>query len=491
MKVLRNRNLLAYIENNYLILLIVLLGAALRLYNLSGESVWLDEVVSIEYAKLNIPDQIRLIFEDADNNPPLYYTILHYWIAWFGDSEFSSRLPSAIFGSLSILFIYMVGCALFDKKVGIISALVLAISEFNIQYSQEARAYSLMAMLTLISYYYFLRIMVSRRTIDSAAYVVPSLLLMYSHFYGLLIIVSQSIYCLTQFLRHDNIGELNFKRWFYIQLILGLLFVPGLALWAINYLNVQSGFWLARPSIKDFVGFFYQFSSASFLLFLVFGLFSVFSLVNIDNITSKRQIRKIFDFPDVSSGFAGIPNVDKIYLLLIWLLTPIVLPFIISQISTPILTTRYLIGAAPAFYLLASKGISNTNNNKLILVIIGIIMIASFVNLRNYYNEIEKHQWREAVTYIESAADEGDVVMVFPSYDIKTGLYYLKRDDLEIVELSCELLSELDEDKYNFWVVISRLVSTEKESLTYELLEDYHLESLKEFHKLKLYHYRK
>ena len=490
MSVLENNRVLTYVKDNYLIIIILLLGSILRIYDLSGESLWLDEVVSIEYAKLSIADQIRSIFEQADNNPPLYYTILHFWIDWFGDSEFSSRLPSAIFGSFSVLFIYMVGCALFDKKVGIISALILAVSEFNIQYSQEARAYSLMALLSLISYYYFLRIMVSRKTIYSVAYVVFSLLLMYSHFYGILIVVAQNIYCFTQFLSHKKAGELNFKRWFYLQLLLGLLFIPGLVLWAINFSHVQTGFWLAKPSIKGFVAYFYHFSSDSFFLFVVFGLFSVLSLVNIKNIKSKGRIREIFDFTEDSTVYPGMSNVDKIYFLLLWVLTPIVLPFIISQISTPILSSRYLIGAAPAFYILVSKGITNTKINKLMLLIIGIIVIVSFMDLRKYYNGIEKHQWRETIEHIELSANEGDYVFVVPSYDKRSASYYLKRPDLKLMELNSESLSKLDKSNYRFWVAVSFLASTQEEYREMlELLRDYELVSEKEYERINLYLY--
>ena len=105
-----------FIRNNYLLLLIFLVVLFLRIYDLSSESIWYDEAISVAVAKLDLLAQVKWSFIQNDNNPPLYYTILHYWVWIFGDSEFASRLPSAIFGSFSIIAIYSVGRFLFNKK---------------------------------------------------------------------------------------------------------------------------------------------------------------------------------------------------------------------------------------------------------------------------------------------------------------------------------------------------------------------------------------
>jgi mannosyltransferase len=148
--------LISSIKNNSWIILIFLVGLFLRIYGLGAESIWYDEAVSVTVAKLDLFAQINWSFLQNDNNPPLYYAILHYWVWIFGDSEFAARVPSALFGSFSIIAIYSVGRFLFNKNVGSFAALILATSVFHIKYSQEARAYSLLAFLTLVSYYFYL-----------------------------------------------------------------------------------------------------------------------------------------------------------------------------------------------------------------------------------------------------------------------------------------------------------------------------------------------
>ncbi|HVY55961.1 MAG TPA: glycosyltransferase family 39 protein, partial [Thermodesulfobacteriota bacterium] len=138
--------------------MIFLLGLGLRIYGLGTESLWYDEAVSVSASRLGIADQITWNLSHSDNNPPLYYSILHCWVSLFGDSEFSVRFPSAIFGSLSILAIYAIGNLLFGRKTGLIAALILATSVFHVWFSQEARAYTLLTLFTLLSFYYFLRL---------------------------------------------------------------------------------------------------------------------------------------------------------------------------------------------------------------------------------------------------------------------------------------------------------------------------------------------
>ena len=64
---------------------IIGLAAGLRLYQLGSRSVWLDEASSLWAARLPWPQLIPTL-ATHDETPPLYYALLHLWIA-FGDGE--------------------------------------------------------------------------------------------------------------------------------------------------------------------------------------------------------------------------------------------------------------------------------------------------------------------------------------------------------------------------------------------------------------------
>jgi mannosyltransferase len=134
---------------------IVLIGAFLRFYHLGTQSLWYDEAFSVWISKLSVPQLVQATAVDV--HPPFYYLLLHYCMMFFGTSESTVRLLSALFGILAIPMIYMVGRQLFNREAGLMAALILTFSSFNIAYSQETRMYSLMALLALLSMYYFIR----------------------------------------------------------------------------------------------------------------------------------------------------------------------------------------------------------------------------------------------------------------------------------------------------------------------------------------------
>lgn len=484
-----NYHSLKFIEENYLLLLIILLGAILRIYDLGSESIWLDEAYTIEISKHGPVEIIKEILRDNENHPPLYYSIMHYWIKLFGDSAFSVRFPSVIFGVLSIIAVYKMAKLLFNKNTALLSALILATSVMLIELSQEARSYSLFALLSILSFYFFTKLLKQQSFWICALYIISSLLLLSSHYYAVFVLIAQNIFIFTNFLLSREYKSLSLGRWVLLQLILFVLYLPHLYLIA-QAGATKEGLWLSAPSLKEVPGAVLAYSGSwpLFVLFSIFSVFAVFNLISVFRLKSLNgYIRSQYD----KSGETELPYIQKIYLLVLWISIPIIIPFLISVMITPMYQVRYAVCGAAAFFIIVAKGIESFGNKRILAVLTGIVLIFSFLNIREYYLKIHKHQWRETVAYLESAADAGELIMVSPDYELRTGLYHLKRDDLEMIEFSGESLSELDEDNYNFWVVMSWHGSAGKESLTQELLEDYNVESFKEFHKLKLYHYRR
>jgi mannosyltransferase len=165
------------------LLAIVLVGAFLRLYHLGAQSLGADDTWSVWIAQLGLSKITQTTA--ADVHPPLYYFLLHYWMASFGTSEIAVKLLSIVFGVLAILVVYALGRELFEERAGLIGAFILALSAFNIRYSQEARMYSLLVLLGLLSMYFFIRLFRRSTPITWAGYVISTTLLLYTHVYGL------------------------------------------------------------------------------------------------------------------------------------------------------------------------------------------------------------------------------------------------------------------------------------------------------------------
>jgi len=485
---LQNHHSLKYIEDNYLLLLIILLGVVLRIYDLSGESIWLDEAVTSQVSELSIRELIQWMIAKNDNNPPLYYMLMHFWVSLFGHSEFSLRLPSVIVGTGSIILIYAVGKLIFNRTTALIASLILAVSVFHIEYSQEARVYSLLAFLTLCSFYLFLKTLSGSKTLYIIGYVITSVLLMYSHFYGVFILIVQNIFCFTRYFVNRDVFSLSLSKWIVLQLITGLLFIPGILIWYKNTVAMQGGFWLSDPTVVDIARYFYHFSGRDYILFFLFLILAAFSFISFQNIAHSKNIKDIIDIKDDPSHKSFLSNVNGMYLLLLWLFVPILIPFVISHISTPILHTRYIIGSSLALYLLAGKGIWNLHNKRLTVLIPAVILLLSIWPLSMYYIEAHKYQWREAVSYLESNAEDNDSVFVYPAFDAMTPEYYKDRVDLQFLPLTSESTGELPD---RFWVVIGQFANIDKQAIKREMLGDYDLKPVKNFSKLNLYLYER
>jgi mannosyltransferase len=137
-----------------MIYLIILAGLLLRLISIN-QSLWLDEATSVIVAKMPLTD-IFTRFLPGDFHPPLYYLIIKYWSIVFGYSEVALRIPSVLFGLGTIYITYLIAKKIFNKNVGLLSALLVATSGLLIYYSQEARMYCLAAFLVSWLVYLFL-----------------------------------------------------------------------------------------------------------------------------------------------------------------------------------------------------------------------------------------------------------------------------------------------------------------------------------------------
>jgi hypothetical protein len=140
-------------------------------------------------------------------------------------------------------------------------------------------------------------------------------------------------------------------------------------------------------------------------------------------------------------------------MLLVWMAVPILVPYVISLVSSPILIFRYTIGASLAFYLLASRGIGIMNNRWLITAAVGIILVLSGFNISGYYKSVYKHQWRELMTYIETNAGVSDIIVVAPIYESVAAEYYHKRKDLKLIPLGKKFPSFENLGGRNIWFV--------------------------------------
>lgn len=167
-------------------LLIVWLGFALRVNELSHDSLWVDEILTVWFSW----EEPSLSFQDL-HHPPLFYAITFAGMTLFGNSDFAVRASALMAGTLSIALTIALGRFVGWRVAGLWAGFLLAISTAHIRYSQEARQYALLTAITLLSYILLYRALKHPRWSTWIAYALVTILGLYTHYAALIILISQ------------------------------------------------------------------------------------------------------------------------------------------------------------------------------------------------------------------------------------------------------------------------------------------------------------
>ena len=184
-----NRSLVSHI----LPFIAIFCGFALRLYRLGANSLWYDETVSLLLARSDVAELIR--HTAGDIHPPFYYLLLHFWGQLAGWSEFSSAFLSLGFGVVLIALVYRVAREWF-APIALFASFLVALSPYNIWYSQEVRMYTLGATLGWLAVFFFRRMLEQRRWFSRNffAYMIFTVLGIYTLYYFVFLIVFEWVY---------------------------------------------------------------------------------------------------------------------------------------------------------------------------------------------------------------------------------------------------------------------------------------------------------
>lgn len=148
-----------------------------------GASLWMDEGLSIGIASqplLDIPGVLR-----QDGSPPLYYMLLHLWMQVAGNGPAETQALSVAIALLAVPGGLWAGWTLFGRRAGLMCAALGAVNPFLTAYAQEARMYSLMVVLSLLTTAAFLHVYVYRNRRYLPAFCIFLALILYTHSWGI------------------------------------------------------------------------------------------------------------------------------------------------------------------------------------------------------------------------------------------------------------------------------------------------------------------
>src|SRR6201986_3366219 len=163
---------------------LTLLGAVLRFATLGLQAYHHDEIVTASRI-------LRVGFGHAmdavgfsESAPPLYYALAWVWTQVTGTGPWGLRSLSALAGVLTIPVAYLIGRELRSRRTGLLSAALVAVNPMLLWYSQEARAYALMALFCAFSLYYCVRALRGSERRDVILWGVFSALALATHYFA-------------------------------------------------------------------------------------------------------------------------------------------------------------------------------------------------------------------------------------------------------------------------------------------------------------------
>jgi uncharacterized membrane protein len=219
------------------LVLLILLAAAIRLLGLQTQSLWFDEGWSAFAA---VQPNLIAAFNADLTNPPLYYVLLNLHAHLLGDSEFSLRLFSLLNSLLTIPLSYQLGKRIAGESAGWYAALLVTLSAQLCWAAQEARMYTLLAVLILIAALAWQRLLTRPTRTAWLALIVAELLLLYAHNTGVVAALWLNVVTLSAWLVRRKADRPHWRGWISSQVLVGLIWLPYFVLRFLNLSEANS-----------------------------------------------------------------------------------------------------------------------------------------------------------------------------------------------------------------------------------------------------------
>jgi mannosyltransferase len=380
---------------------------------------------------------------------PLYYLLLHGWVYLVGDSVFAVRSLSIVFAGGAVVMTYFIGRTLFDKRVGALSALLFAVSSFELQVSQEARMYSLMVLLACTSMYFVIRFIRQRDLVASIGYVLATTLLVYTHVYAFFLVLAQNIFVITLVAMESRERRSRCVSWVAMQGAVLVLFAPWAFILTDQALSVEHGHITEAvdPTLQHFIGAFYQFAGSSLILLLVFAALTAVAVFAYKGRNATTFVGGITSISSLK-GAIGIKNVREVSLLLLWLFIPLVVPFAISLVSPSIFSARYACAAAVAWFVLVAAGVQRIRQHAMKIGVICVVVVLSLASVHALVVSPDPVPYKMIAQDLDTTARSGDLVLVFPQDELTFGIaHYNTRTDITMSGVQAGGVSQDDIQK--------------------------------------------
>jgi 4-amino-4-deoxy-L-arabinose transferase-like glycosyltransferase len=441
------------------VLALLLLSAGLRLYRLESQPAWDNEAFSMVTSRLSTQEMNARLVRDFIH-PPLYQYALHWWFGIFGFGVFQARVLSAVFGVAAVGMMYWLGSLIFGRRTGLVAALLLAVSQLGVEYSQESRSYAMTMCVGIFTTVLFWLALRRRTKALWLGFLLSAVLLVYLHYLAGLSVAC--LFCYALLARVSSTGTLapeasrRTRRPIPIGWLLSgaLLIVVAFIPWfAMGILQVAANSPKAMPRVQPpwfavswstFIRDINRFNDGGFAGPLnsapVWSYAAGAMLFGIPVLLSLRPLLRSRHSRAWKAGSL---------MAALWLVPHIVL-IGLGALGMQY-TIRYVLFALPPYYVLAARGIAGfpPRWRRVHLALIAVYAICSVSVL---YRTPYKENYRDAAVEVARDYRPGDICVFPPFGDVplQWSVYY---GDRPLNVVSPADLGRSPRDTSRIWVV--------------------------------------
>lgn len=394
---------------------LLLLAYAVRAVFMDAQGLWRDEVDQWRFA-LQPWGEMLQNFTRPGWNGPLYSPMLRAWIALTGESAYAMRTFSLLWGVVCVALVYVLVKRLADGGAAGWAALLMTMSPYMVWYAQEVKMYTWVPMLALLALYALDRACEDARACARPRWfwwlvvLLATSLAFYSHILAALLIPVEFVWFWLHRRRHP-------RAWMGGLVVLVLLTIP--------YLPILR--WLAPLALLERETGYPSYTLAEMALVLLNGWSA--------GIYQGDFYRSAFTMYAVvlsgalalfGSGWLVVRKRFSVAMALwSWILVPLLAIWLVSM-RGPIFTDRYLIWAAPAFYVLMSIGIAALCGvfRWLVPLFLLTVLVIGGVGLYQQAVFSIKPQFEPATRYLEARRTPEELVLFQIPYNVHVMAYY-------------------------------------------------------------------
>ncbi|MCR4324900.1 MAG: glycosyltransferase family 39 protein [Candidatus Curtissbacteria bacterium] len=388
---------------------VILVAAVLFRIIALNQSLWLDEAININNAIALDFKTLILNYSLGDFHPPLYHAILKGWIiiseplTRFIDSEAVFRIPSIIFGVLTVFVTYLIAKKLYEKKTALIAATLMATAPLHIYYSQEARMYALAAFLASASVYFFISLVKKDTLGNWVGFMISTTLMLYSDYLPYLLLPT---YVLFLFINRKRIPPGTLKSFVPAYVLVFILLIP----WLLIFPDQIKGGLSAASSTPAWAKVVGSTDAKSFVI--TFVKFTIGRISHDNNLIYALIFAPVALYISFLSALSILRQTSARSFLWFWFAVPIIAAFVLS-FFIPVFAYFRLLFVLPALYIILASAINIVNWPKLTRILLLLALAINMTAATIYFTNPKFHRehWKEAVSFVSANSSPTSVAL--------------------------------------------------------------------------------